>query len=86
MGRGRRNDDSYAGWRFDMHSLHYAMNTDHMGHSTHPPSHGDGGSHMMQVSHMRVEGAGETGPGEGAGGMMTPMQDAGLTCTFCTML
>ena len=49
-----------------MHVLHYAMNTDHMGHSTHPPSHGDGGSHMMmQVSHMRVEGAGEQGLGRG---------------------
>ena len=45
----------------DMHSMHHTMNTDHMGHSTHPPSHGDGGSHMMmQVSHGRVEGARET--------------------------
>ena len=69
-----------------MHSMHHTMNTDHMGHPTHPPSHGDGGSHMMQVSYLRVEGAGETGPGEGAGGMMTPMRDGGLTCTVCTML
>ena len=64
----------------DMHSMDHTMNTEHM-HPTHDPGHGDSGSHMMQVSHRRVDSV--EGGGVGGRGLLW-MED--ITCTVCITL